>query len=387
MVERELTGRSIAGFFRAKYLQRRCLAAKQSDLCYGHPPLRERINMSVPNEISGNRRLFLKLLVLLGIGSPGLLASETARANDEDDLSVEGWPAMAYQVLGRTGFNGSRLVFGCGAALSRGQVNHVLEPAFRAGVNVFDVGYSDYYGDAEKNLGPFIKSRRDDLFVISKAPAADLDPEDTLTVQEAKDAARHWLRELDKSLSQLGTEHVDAYYLMAVNNTSLIKSEEIHDAFGKAKAAGKTTYFGISSHENAEGCLMAAAETGWYDLAQIAITPSGWYDWNNKRILEGSADMVSIRPVLDKARAAGIGLIGMKAGRHLAGRWYTGGGDPDVFDKHYNAKLMSAKLSEFQRSYAYVLEHGLDAVNADSQSFQMFAENFYATATSKTYFA
>jgi hypothetical protein len=34
-----------------------------------------------------------------------------------------------------------------------------------------------------------------------------------------------------------------------------------------------------------------------------------------------------------------------------------------------------------------VLEHGLDAVNADSQSFQMFAENFYATATSKTYFA
>ena len=58
-----------------------------------------------------------------------------------------------------------------------------------------------------------------------------------------------------------------------------------------------------------------------------------------------------------------------------------------VFDQHYGEKLMSAKLNEFQRSYAYVLEHGLDAVNADSQSFQMFAENFYATATSRTYFA
>lgn len=342
--------------------------------------------MPAHNEPSTNRRLFLKLLGLLGISSPGLLASNTAQANDED-LSVDGWPAMAYRTLGRTGFNGSRLVFGCGAALSRGQVNHVLEPAVRAGVNVFDVGYSDYYGDAEKNLGPFIKSRRDDLFVISKAPAGNFDPEDNLTVQDAKDAARKWLSEMDKSLQQLGTDHVDAYYLMAVNNTSLIKSDEIYAAFQTAKKAGKTDYFGISSHHNTEGCLMAAAETGWYDLAQIAITPSGWYDWGNKDILEGSPDMIGIRPVLDKARAAGIGLIGMKAGRHLAGRWYTGGGDPDVFDKHYNDKLMSAKLSAFQRSYAYVLEHGLDAVNADSQSFPQFAENFYATATSKTYFA
>ena len=47
-----------------------------------------------------------------------------------------------------------------------------------------------------------------------------------------------------------------------LSERSFIKSEEIHDAFGKAKAAGKTTYFGISSHENTEGCLMAAAETG-----------------------------------------------------------------------------------------------------------------------------
>lgn len=96
--------------------------------------------------------------------------------------------------------------------------------------------------------------------------------------------------------------------------------------------------------------------------------------------------MKALRPTLDKARAAGIGLIGMKAGRHLAGRWYTFGGSPDVYDKYYNDKMMAAKLSEFQRSYAFVLEHGLDAVNADSQNFAILAENFYATATSKTYF-
>jgi len=339
------------------------------------------------DDISKNRRLFLKLLAVLGIGGPALMSSRAALADDDEDLSVEGWPEMAYQTLGRTGFEGSRLVFGCGAALSRGQVAHVLGPAVEAGVNVFDVGYSSYYGDAEKHLGKFMKNRRDDLFIISKAPVGAVDADDKITVQRAKEAASFWLRELDTSLQQLNAEHVDAYYLMASNNTGIIRSEEIYDAFLKAKQAGKTTFFGLSSHENAEGVLMAAAETGWYDLAQIAITPAGWYDWNNKRILEGSADMVALQPLLAKARAAGIGLIGMKAGRHLAGRWYTLGGSSGAYDKYYSKQMMSAQLSEFQRSYAYVLEHGLDAVNADSQSFEMFAENFYATATSKRYVA
>lgn len=342
--------------------------------------------MPVQNEDSKSRRLFLKLLAMIGISGPSLISSRPSHADEGKNLSVEGWPVMAYQTLGRTGFKGSRLVFGCGAALSKGQAVHLLEPAFNAGVNVFDVGYSAYYADAEKNLGPFIKPRRDEIFVISKAPVADFDPEDKITLQQAREAASFWLKQMDESLRALDTDHVDAYYLMASNNTTIIRSEEIYNAFTKAKAAGKTSYLGLSTHENAEAVLMTAAETGWYDLAQIAITPAGWYDWNNKRILEGSAEMASLGSILGKARAAGIGLIGMKAGRHLAGRWYTGGSNPDVYDQYYNEKMMAAKLSEFQRAYAYVLEHGLDAVNADSQNFAILAENFYATATSKTYF-
>jgi hypothetical protein len=342
--------------------------------------------MPVQKQESTSRRFFLKMLAMIGISGPSLVAARPTFADEGKDLSVKDWPEMTYQTLGRTGFKGSRLVFGCGAALSKGQANHLLEPAFNAGVNVFDVGYSAYYADAEKNLGPFIKPRRDDVFVISKAPVGDIDPEDKITVQQAKEAASYWLKQMDDSLKGLGTDHVDAYYLMASNNTSIIRSEEIYNAFSNAKAAGKVSYLGLSTHENAEAVLMTAAETGWYDLAQIAITPAGWYDWANKSILAGSASMKSLQPTLEKARAAGIGLIGMKAGRHLAGRWYTGGRNPDVYDEYYNEKMMAAKMSEFQRSYAYVLEHGLDAVNADSQSFAILAENFYATATSKSYF-
>ena len=50
-------------------------------------------------------------------------------------------------------------------------------------------------------------------------------------------------------------------------------------------------------------------------------------------------------------------------------------------------KFLKAPLSPFQRSYAYVLAHGLDAVNADSQSMAHLRENFIAAATSERYFA
>lgn len=60
---------------------------------------------------------------------------------------------------------------------------------------------------------------------------------------------------------------------------------------------------------------------------------------------------------------------------------------PSAFDAHYDADFLAAPLSPFQRSYAYVLAHGLDAVNADSQSLEHLQENFSAAATSQRYFA
>ena len=77
----------------------------------------------------------------------------------------------------------------------------------------------------------------------------------------------------------------------------------------------------------------------------------------------------------------------MKAGRYLAGRRWLGWGTPEAYDDLYDKKLMSASLTSFQRSYAYVLEHGLDAVNADMQAYEHLAENFVAAATSRQYFA
>lgn len=350
----------------------------------GHEPQDERWPLS--------RRRFLQALAMISVGGRTFWGSGDARAAvtaARDAADPAAWPAMTYRTLGRTGFQASRLFMGCGASLMFRGKDDLLDMAYDAGINVFDVGYRGYYRWAERNLAGFLKKRRDDVFLISKAVAeVDVGNDDEVTPQQAREAARIWSERLDQSLADLGVEKVDAYYLMAAYNPSLLASEEIRQAFEAAKAAGKVRHLGVSTHRNAEKVLLTAAETGIYDLAMIAITPAGWYDWESKAVLEGSKPMTGLRPVLDRARASGIALVGMKAARQLSGAPVLGWWKKlDAFDAYYDEKLMAAPLSPFQRSYAYVLAHGLDVVNADIQDLAQLRENVAATAASPTYFA
>lgn len=341
--------------------------------------------------MSNTRRSFMQYLTFAGVSAATLLRGSDAQAalatGREAAGLAEPWPGMTYRTLGRTGFKGSRLIFGCGAALSSRRQDRLLHTAFDAGVNVFDVGYQHYYDKAERHLAPFLKARGDRIFLISKAIVPiDRAWNETPTAAELRTAARGWSDFLDESLREMQVEHVDAYYQMGSNNVAVIGSEEIFRAFETAKAAGKVSHMGLSSHQNAEAVLNKAIDTGWFDLAMIAITPGGWYDWETKKVMPGSPPMAELRPLLDRARASGMGLIGMKAGRFLAGRMYLGAGNPDAFNERYNEEFLKAQLSPFQRSYAYVLGHGLDAVNADMQNLVHLKENFIAAATSHTWF-
>lgn len=339
-----------------------------------------------------SRRGFMRRAAVAGIGAQTLLQSGSLNAAVAEARaaldSASGWPAMSYRVLGRTGHKSSRLIYGCGAALSRNRADELLNRAFDAGVNTFDVGTSRYYDDAEKNLAPFLGKQRDKVFLISKAMLyLDVEPDARVSVADAAKAATTWLGLLDESLQQLGVGDVDAYYVMGANNPSVLGSDEMLMAFDKVKAAGKARFIGVSTHENAQAVLTAAADSGAYDLAMLAVTPAGWYDWSNRNILENTPSLADLAPVLAHARKAGMGLIGMKAARLLAGRGWLGRGNPKAFDAHYDARLKAASLSDFQRSYAYVLQHGMDAVNADIQGYNVLRENFVAAATSSEYFA
>lgn len=321
-----------------------------------------------------NRREFIKLLTVSAVGGKAILFQEK--------------PSMTYRRLGRTGFMSSRLVFGGGAALAGGKAVRLLDRALEAGINHFDLGSNVYYRGAERSFAPFLKINRRKVWVASKAPLMiRVKPEDTITVEQAKSAAASWTKLMDASLKDLGIDYIDLYYLMAVDNPSLISSEEINTAFLTAKKAGKVGYFGLSTHKNAHKVLETAIKTGWYDVAMLGVTPAGWYDWEAHDLLSGTPVLKELEALLKKARTAGIGLVGMKTVRHLAPKSALGKADPSAFDKYYHKNFMSSPLTPFQRAYAYVLEHGLDVVNADMQNFKHLEENVIAAATSHKYFA
>ena len=339
---------------------------------------------------SYDRREFLKIVASAAFSGPILLSAAAsqphASTGTQKNVHLNEQPGMSYRKLGRTGFWSSRLVFGCGAALMGGGAPRLLQRAFEAGINHFDVGSDIYYKGSERNLAPFLKDHREQVWVVSKAPAwVQADSGDIITVQQAKSAAAYWTRLMDASLKDLQTDYVDAYYLMAVNNASLVRSEEVYDAFLKAKAAGKVGYLGLSTHGNAQNVLEAAIRTGWYDLAMLGITPAGWYDWDSKGLSQGTPILVELQGLLKRAGQAGIGLVGMKTVRYLAPYWSLGKGDPTAFDRVYPQKFKSSPLKSFQRAYAYVLQHGLDVVNADMHNFRHLDENIVAAAMADRY--
>ena len=344
------------------------------------------------NRDSFDRREFIKIVATAAISGPVLLTNACSQTNQssgtQETIRRNEQPTMTYRKLGRTGFSSSRLVFGCGAALMGGRSARLLQRAFEAGINHFDVGSDIYYKGSEGHLAHFLKDHRDQVWVVSKAPAyVPSKSGDSITLEQARFAAKYWTGLMDASLKDLQTDYVDAYYLMGVDNPSLVRSEEVYNAFLKAKSAGKVGYFGLSTHKNAQKVLEAAIETGWYDLAMIGITPAGWYDWSTKSLAQDTATLVELQGLLKRAGEAGIGLIGMKAVRYLAPYWSMGQGDPGAFDHVYGEKLKASPFSPFQRAYAYVLQHGLDVVNADMRNFKHLEENIIAAATADRYFS
>jgi aryl-alcohol dehydrogenase-like predicted oxidoreductase len=340
---------------------------------------------------SMNRREFNKSIITVAAGAPLLMSGDlvaNVSGEQENKNHRNERTSMTYKKLGRTNFMSSRLVFGCGAALSGGKGVRLLDRTFEAGINHYDVGSDVAYRGSEQSLAPFFKEHRGDIWVTSKAPLSrGVQQDDQISTEQAKSMAETWSKLLDQSLTDLETEYIDAYYLMGINNPSIISSEEIYKAFLDAKAAGKVGYFGLSTHNNAQKVLEAAIETGWYDLAMIGITPAGWYDWKNKVIEKNTPPLVALQPILNKAKAAGIGLVGMKTVRYMAAMQSGGKSDAVAFDKFYNNKLLESQLTPFQRAYAFALENGMDVVNTDAQNFEHLEENIVAAATSHTYFS
>lgn len=231
-----------------------------------------------------------------------------------------------------------------------------LERALELGVTFWDSAAVYGHGHNERLLAPVLARHRDQIVLATKF---GINADSSLDGSAAATA-----RSIDESLTRLGVDHIDLWYLHRVDPQ--IPIEETVGAMADAVAAGKVRHLGLSE-ASADSLRRAHA------VHPIAALQSEWSLWTR-----------DIEPeVLPVARQLGVGLVpysplgrGMLTGA-LTGRDSLDEGDrrlqtprfsEDNFD--HNRRLVSA-LEEVasglgctsgQVALAWVLAQGDDVV-------------------------
>ena len=160
---------------------------------------------------------------------------------------------MKYTTLGTSDLKVSRVCMGCMGfgdpargqhswTLDEENSRRIIRRGLELGVNFFDTAIAYQSGTSEQYLGRALKdfASRDEVVVATKFLPRT--PED---IQAGISGQRHIERMLDKSLKNLGMDHVDLYiYHMWDYETPLY---EIMDGLNRMVKAEKTRYIGISN--------------------------------------------------------------------------------------------------------------------------------------------
>jgi len=218
--------------------------------------------------------------------------------------------------LGGTGLEVSRIFLGCGnfggigsapelfgKGESREQAFELMDAAWAAGINVFDTAASYGGGRSESWVGEWRRERDVPVLLSTKVFwSVTGDPDD-----RGLDHDRI-LRELDGSLSRLGTERVDLYLTHEPDEETPI--EETLRALDEVVDAGKAGAIGASNLDRAG--LEEALETS--DRLRLAR-----YAWvqNEYSLLRREAE-TEVLPVCERE---GLGFTPFSP---LAGGWLTG---------------------------------------------------------------
>lgn len=172
-------------------------------------------------------------------------------------------PSIPRRVLGRTGVEVSILGLGT-ACLGHQNDNNpeisklidVYGEAIDRGINYVDTGR--IYGRAEEALQAVLKTRRDKVFLVTKAWAN--------TLEEAE-------KSFNESMKKLGVDHVDVLHLHSTGDKDIDKvlgKGGSWEFMEKAKSDGRARFLGITGHSRPANFLRLL-ETGKVDVMMVAM--------------------------------------------------------------------------------------------------------------------
>jgi hypothetical protein len=188
-----------------------------------------------------SRREFLATSALTGLALPAAAAIDTPKpAPPASAPAPSSAPVIRKRKLGKTGLEVSEVAFGCMITSDQS----VIERAADLGVNLFDTARGYQGGNNERLVGAALKGRRDNVLISTKTGGKD-----------KAEALAH----LEESLKQLGTDHVDVWYLHGKRAAADL-TDELLDAQRTAKEQGKARFVGVSCHSGHAEVAAAAIE-------------------------------------------------------------------------------------------------------------------------------
>jgi len=163
---------------------------------------------------------------------------------------------VEYVNFGKAGVKVSPLALGLGL---RGQgdaseAQRLIEHAIDSGINLIDCaniyGLMDdraNIGRSEEVLGKAIQGKRDDVVITSKV-FSQIGP----GPNDAGLSRYHIMREIERSLKRLNTDHIDVYLIHAPDETT--PQEETVRAMDDLVRSGKVRYIGCCNHQAWQAC-------------------------------------------------------------------------------------------------------------------------------------
>ena len=167
-----------------------------------------------------------------------------------------------------------------GANHSEKQVINLIETCISEGLSTFD--HADIYGDytTEKLFGDALKTMdigRSDIQLISKCgiemPCKNRD----FKIKSYNYSKDHILKSVDKSLENLGTDHLDL--LLLHRPSPLMNPHEIAETFSLLKESGKVREFGVSNFSTSQFDLIHSVFSLITNQIEISINKiDAFYD-------------------------------------------------------------------------------------------------------------
>ena len=183
--------------------------------------------------------------------------------------------------LGRTEMVVSRAGFGALPIqrVSEAEAGRLLRRAYDAGIDFFDT--ARMYTDSEHKIGVALAHVRGEVRIATKSMARD---------------RTALLSELETSLRELRTDHVDLYQLHNPTTVDYDDPEGAYAGMVEAQRQGLVRFIGLTNHRLP--VALEAAISGRFDTIQFPLS-----------ILSSADDLT----LIEACRANDVGLIAMKA--------------------------------------------------------------------------